>query len=444
MKEFHIFKRSAPVLDNPFIGFTSFQHFDGDPLWSDIVVRPEKRFCETEDRECYPVPKDSEHGGDAEGFYPTTKIAYIRILWKEFEPERGQYNYDIIEDVLKKARACGHVVMFRLMPHSTCERDDLPDWLKALIPCPARPKGMRVKDSPTHPLFMELFTEAIAKIGQRFDSDKTLNMMDISLPGAWGEGHQWRAFPKEAIIRLVDAYLENFQNTHLLCACAPWVCEYIRQKRPCGWRADGVGHPRHLFDFYSHEHFVGIDDYWKDAPISFESYWWLGEWKRQGWDVRDVFERMLAWHVSHFNAKHMPIPHEWKRDVEYLLSKMGYHLAIRFAEYENAPKQGGKLPIRLTVENRGVAPIYEKLPFWVRLKGEGGEWIFDSNRDITKWLPGDAAMAFELDVPADMPKGEYTLSFGIFDDEFTVKLETETANDGKWYDVGTLNVGASQ
>ena len=32
MKEFQIFKRSAPVLDNPFMGFTSFQHFEGDPL----------------------------------------------------------------------------------------------------------------------------------------------------------------------------------------------------------------------------------------------------------------------------------------------------------------------------------------------------------------------------------------------------------------------------
>ena len=114
--------------------------------------------------------------------------------------------------------------------------------------------------------------------------------------------------------------------------------------------------------------------------------------------------------------------------------------AIRFAEYENAPVAGGKLPLRLTIENRGVAPIYEKLPFWVRLKGKESEWVFDSKQDITKWLPGDAALNFELDLPQEMPNGEYKLEFGIFDEDFTVKLETETKNDDKWYEVGKLNI----
>ena len=33
---------------NPYIGFTSFQHFRNDELYSDLVVKPENNMTETE------------------------------------------------------------------------------------------------------------------------------------------------------------------------------------------------------------------------------------------------------------------------------------------------------------------------------------------------------------------------------------------------------------
>ena len=33
---------------NPYIGFTSYQRFRGDPLFSDVVVSPDKNLTETE------------------------------------------------------------------------------------------------------------------------------------------------------------------------------------------------------------------------------------------------------------------------------------------------------------------------------------------------------------------------------------------------------------
>ena len=118
---------------NPYIGFTSFQHFNGEKLYSDSNVRP--------DRE--------------QGFYPAASVAYIRILWKEFEPERGVYNYKFIEDIIKEEREHNQTLVFRLLPHSTRARDDVLGWLKELIPCSKRPAGKRVKDSPTAPLFIK-------------------------------------------------------------------------------------------------------------------------------------------------------------------------------------------------------------------------------------------------------------------------------------------------
>ena len=157
------FLRSAHPAANPYIGFTSYQRFRNDPLFADVVVRPENNKTETEASECYPTSPDVEQKGKGEGFYPDTEVAYIRILWKAFEPVRGTYNYGLIEDILKKAEQNRQTVMLRLMPHSTRACDDVPDWLKKEIPCPERPVGMRVKDSPEDPVFLQRFGDESAR-----------------------------------------------------------------------------------------------------------------------------------------------------------------------------------------------------------------------------------------------------------------------------------------
>ena len=117
-----------------------------------MIVRPENKMRETENLEPYPVPDYVPQNGREEGYYPDSTVAYIRILWKEFEPIQGEYHYEVIEDILKKADECGQTVMFRLMPHSTRAEDDVPDWLRSIIDCPVRPEGARLKDSPKDPL----------------------------------------------------------------------------------------------------------------------------------------------------------------------------------------------------------------------------------------------------------------------------------------------------
>ena len=154
------------------------------------MVAPEAKMTETERVECYPVSPDAEENGREEGYYPDTSIAYIRILWKEFEPERGVFDYNFIENIINEAKTHGQTLIFRLMAHSTRASDDVPEWLKSLVHCPQRPPMMRIKESPLDPLFIDLFLEMVRKFGERFDSDPTLDGMDISLPGAWGEGYK--------------------------------------------------------------------------------------------------------------------------------------------------------------------------------------------------------------------------------------------------------------
>ena len=54
------FNYQREAAQNPWSGFMSFQHFRGEKLYSDIVVRPENKMTETERVECYPVSADAE------------------------------------------------------------------------------------------------------------------------------------------------------------------------------------------------------------------------------------------------------------------------------------------------------------------------------------------------------------------------------------------------
>ena len=423
---------------NPYSGITSFQHFRGEKLYSDCIV-PQEGIAgtETENYECYPVTEGVEELGRSQGYYPDTSVAYIRILWKEFEPEQGVFNFDFIEGILNDAKAHNQSLMFRLMPHSTCERDDLPNWFKKIVPCPARPDGMRVKDSPTDPRFLKMFGNAIKVFGERFDSNETLDIIDVCLPGSWGEGHKLENYPKQDLMDFVDIYLSVFKNTKLVGQMGlPWLIEYANKVAPIGWRGDGTGSPKHMNEIFPDRISKLNPDIYKTAPISFESYWWLGEWYRRGWDIDEIIEKTLSWNITNFNPKSLPIPYIWKDKIDYWVSKMGYHYQIN--SVENANYNNGLLNFTFNVENVGVAPIYNKLNLVFKVVGDTETEVI-SNVDIRKWLPGKISEDITLNL-GNLNKGEYTVKVAINKGSVFAYFATDAEFDGLYYTLFTFKV----
>ncbi len=440
MKTIH-FDYAREAEQNPYIGFTSFQHFGTEILYSDLVVKPENNMTETEHVECYPIPDYVEENGASQGYYPACSVVYIRILWKEFEPEKGQFNLYLIEDILQKAKNKGQTVMFRLMPHSTRESDDVPAWVKTLIDCPPRPLGKREKISPRSPMFLELFGNAIRVLGEHFDKDPAFAFVDISLPGAWGEGSSCRLFSKELICRFVDIYKDVFQNTLLIGQMSePQYIHAIADECPVGGRADCIGHPK-LMSEYMPGYIEPIKELWKTGHISFESYWWLGEWMRKEWDIDSIIRLTLSWHISTFNAKSLPIPNEWKDKIDGWLDKMGYHFVIRRISFQEELKAGDTLTLGLDIDNVGVAPIYHGIPLYIKLKNNEREYILDTKVDIRKWIDGSYHEDIVLSLPADIATGSYSLELGIGGGDYPpVLFATNAPADGHFAIVDTITV----
>ena len=125
----------------------------------------------------------------------------------------------------------------------------------------------------------------IKALGEKFDDDPTFDAIDISLPGAWGEGYKLDLYTGDELKNLIDTYTGAFKKTQLMGQLSkPELIFYASKENPVGWRGDGLGDPRHTKEIYPPKIEI-LKDVWKVAPVSFESFWWLCEWKRQGWEI---------------------------------------------------------------------------------------------------------------------------------------------------------------
>ncbi len=432
------------VIDNPYIGFKSFQHYDGEHLFDESIPGWKT--------ELHPFFEEAEYVEVKSGYHPKCTIAYFRLCWINYEPQDGKYNDELVSSILEKAQKKGQSVFLRLMPH-TARGADIPSWLAAQIPHPTRAQNdeeyehrnepwCHIKESPTHPMFYERFAQAIKHLGETFDNHPALFAVDISLVGSWGEGHCSDKVEKKHILQLADAYLDGFKTTQLLCQTANAdLLEYFNSKRNVGIRADCLGDPWwHMNRFYPYI-FAKNKDLWKHSHISFEVGYTLNTWLNNGWDINEIIEQSLKWHISSFNAKFRPCPDEWKPIIDRWLCKMGYRFALRNIKYPNRVSPGDNAQIEFWIENRGVAPIYKPLPFKFILKNENSYYEFDTNIDITSYLPGDNTEELILNIPRDIVPGEYTLSATIGGGDYpVVQFAMECENDGKAFDLVKIKV----
>src|SRR5512146_178866 len=162
---------------NPHKGTTTFQRFNGDPLyegnrWNDRVAPLE-----------FPPPPKNLHNPR----YPDTTISYCRWIWSVLEPEKGKRRWDIIEGALRSADERGQTLQLRLQPYAS---DDLPEWFWAM-------GGVRQKKvtsynfrepDANHPAYLKHWGEFIRDAGKHFDGDPRLESFDVAFAGPWGEG----------------------------------------------------------------------------------------------------------------------------------------------------------------------------------------------------------------------------------------------------------------
>ena len=427
------------LLVNPGVGFNTSQHLN-------VRTSPEGRYSFHDPQLTFDK-------------YPSTTLAYLRFEWRYFEPEKGKYNWYIIDDALKLAVERGQRLAFRVVPYSNGPGSDIPDWLSAEIGEYEKLPHEYWRVMHSEPQYIEAMTRLAAALAERYDGNPDIEFIDAGIVGFWGEGAGSELLPQPAREQLVDAYLDVFKKTQIVMLLTDErTNKYAMSRGNPGWRVDCLGDLGfwaseqngwfHMADYYPQAiNGFGVSEAWKTAPVVLEICGTFRTWKeRQNYDSTQVaynLAQALKWHVSTFNAKSGAVPPEWRHMVDEWLKKMGYRLALRKFTYPGQVHPQGKLTFTSWWENQGVAPCYRNYPVALRLVGDKRTELFITDSDIRQWLPGDALFDSAVFIPLDMPEGEYDLQLAIVDPHTRkplVKLAIVGRNGEGWYPLGKIQV----
>ena len=451
---------SDRVLVNPGIGFTTFQRFNGDALnagtgWT----------------EGSPIDARLSHGAKVAPGYPDTTVAYLRLYWKYLQPEKGRYDWRLLDEALATAQQRGQTLMLRIAPHGTQPTEDVPEWYRRetgehLDPGPRKTNWQSKKAKwlidPEQAAYAREFGAMIRALGRRYDGDPRLELVDISIVAAWGEGAGSDLLSGEVRTALIRSYTETFHRTPLVTQLGDpgTVAETLAGARNAGaigdpeapaigWRADclgdmGIFDPKQnlMTDLYPEAiTSMHLDQQWKTAPVSMESCGVMQNWFDRGWNIGYIAAQAEKWHVSTFNNKSSAVPEAWWPQVNEWLRHMGYRFALRRFAFSSRVGADRALKYESWWENKGNAPAYR--PYRVALRFSSGDrnWVVPLPGHVETWLPGDIVQNGSATLPGGMPAGEYRVSIALLDPvlpEPKIHLAVEGEDDDGWLPLGSV------
>lgn len=440
-------KEIPDVLVNPGVGITTFQRFNGQEL------NPPLTWSEMGPLAKGPAAKTKPD-------FPDTTISYCRWYWDAIEPEHGKFRWDIIDLALEEARAHGQRLAIRIMPYDEAGRAPLPKWYResgAIRANKSTDKDGKIwQPDFSDPLYLKYWGELVAEAGKRYDGNPTLDTVDISSVGYWGEGWSPYMPPFPSQKALIDIWTEAFPHTELLMNFDEPEALAYGTRQGAGWRLDCLGDMRlasqdrhfqpEMLDIYPQQIVrTGIQEVWRHRPVSLETCGTPSSWKNDGFDVSYILNQALRWHITSLNVKSSPIPAEWKAQFDDFQKRMGYRFILRRLEYPKAVKAGSMMPIHMWWRNAGVAPIYREYTLALDLLSASGRAVLHVPANLTEWLPGDAVVDRSLYVPEDLPSGTYKVRVGMLDPQTgrpAIRLGMEGRREDGWYEVGSVTIAA--
>lgn len=434
---------SDEVLVNPGMGIQTFQRFDGQPLNEALRWSEEG-------------PTGRQPDAAARPDFPASSVAYCRWFWATLEPAPGEFRWEVIDTALEEARRRGQTLAIRLMPYD--EKHPLPGWYQK--------SGARRANQPSDkdgavwqpdfgdPLYLKHWGALVAAAGALYDGHPSLDSVDISSVGYWGEG--WSDYMPgfEHQRALIDIYFDAFRRTPLLMNFDEPRALAYGAGRGAGWRLDCLGDMggqwkdrpafSHMLDFYPQQVVrAGVEEVWRRSPVSLETCWVPSFWKEKGWDVGYILAQALRWHASTLNVKSSAIPPEWRAKFEEFQKRLGYRLILRRLEYPRRARAGAMMPVHMWWHNAGVAPPYRPYDLALQFSSGAAAEAVTLPADVRKWLPGDSVYDGTVFVPGVLKPGTYRLRVALLDPltrRPAVRLAIRGRADDGWYDLGAVGV----
>ena len=290
-------------------------------------------------------------------------IVSFRLSWNKIEPEEGEYNWAVIDEVADRWTAAGKRLGFKFYTNFLWDypnRQATPLWVKD-----AGAQGVYLdgNDNPDDDSWMANYSDPILleKLGnfyravQNHYSTSNIEFIELGSIGRVGEGHSYQIgvnATEEELKLHIDLLRECFPDTQLIINddYGAFACSYAKTK--------GFGVDDHSIGVGSTETSPGrgynatIIDAFKDAStvISLENDTWKvpNEWYYQ--QMVEACANYCRVHVRPSALK----PETVKPIVDAMTLKMGYRFQFPEITLPETVSQGEEFIIKYSIRNVGV------------------------------------------------------------------------------------------
>ena len=393
---------------------------------------------------------------DALEDFPGLNHLYLRFDWGDVEKEEGNCDFSYIDETMELWGKRGYKFHLRVCTYEGSNKIMFPTpkfVYEAGARCFKLPSGA-IQPDYGDPVYLEKLENFIRIMGERYNNDPRIELMDIGTYGTWGEGHteygDRRIYPLKVIKKHLDITAKHFPDTFLLINDDLIASRFSNGAEECQELLDyaeargfGLQDDSICVNIYYGGNYAtmrtawAFDKLYKNAPSVIE----LDHYESFLDDKPHLFRKGLTTIEAVKNA-HATFagfhgyPRPWlKREpylTEYLANRLGYWYFISAAEVPPLLLNAGNIT-KLHIQNKGYAPAYHKYQLKFMLKAADSQiFIQCLDADARQWMPyAKNELAFKI-VPKGIMAGIYDVYIGLFENDTPVRF----AIKNKFYEDG--------
>lgn len=389
---------------------------------------------------------------------------FLDIKWDEFEPEKGNYSFDMLEEKYhlnywkeQGVRFLLRFVMDDVVPTQGVQRMDIPAWLYEELAAenydglgeagagtfydePELLGGGGFSPNYKSPILLERHKLAIAALAKRFDDTAITAFVQVGSLGHWAEMHTWPdgtgEFPDPELVgHYMQAYSDAFKHIKLA-ARKPYPYASENNWGLYNDMFGDAGATDTFRDFFLN----GCTDMPHASAAEVEAskmpdFWqfgYSGGEFAEGNVRKFIGDEVAAETLRLIRESHSsligpcsptdlleddPDGHAYDVNLDAMRRQMGYQLSVESLTFINHAKAGENLNLEITWLNRGISPFYYPWPGELSLVEQGGKTVFTQlmKVNVHKLLPGRTVTKELLELPKDLGQGSYTLVLAILD-----------------------------
>jgi len=386
-------------------------------------------------------------------------VNYYRFEWREIEPEKEKYNWNIIDNKIEDCIQNGKKFAFGVINANSMSKNEYvtPKWVfdegaksykyKTLL-------GVtQIVPKWNDKIFLKEVNNFILALSERYDGNENIAYIDIRSYGNYGEQHLINLggrdtgiggediTPEQLLKLYINPYKNAFKKTLLV---NPWgktdYNKIYNQSIDNGVsiRRDGI---MKLYNgLSSFEYAYG------KLPTIFEYYRSYDELKRDDlWNEQRLINYINEWKPSY--VEYWPKMYEDNPEfVKYIANKIGYYFKLNGAKYNSQNEVGKRFDIKMDFINDGVAPLYENCVVYIGLLDENYNLIkkYKTNINPQNWQPEKTTTEDINIILNDIYSGKYIVAVGLFlnenDEKPTYLLGNMGKTDDNWYVMGNVKI----